>query len=582
MLYYYASIAYTIINLLLAIVIVGKSPKNLLTRFYALCVGCLILFGTGANLLSEGITDGKQGIMPLLVELLFCLIPFFFLHFAVIFLRQYDLMKSRSVVFGIYFAGLFSYVMLASGYLPELTAVGQNISSWSYIYYLTWTSIFCSIGIVILHSMSKGFAEKKVKSNYLMIGFASLLLFLPSPFTYSVSRAITASTAEWFGLTSATALIVAVYMIFRYKIMSTIYDSIKSALIVMNDIFMMTDEHFCVETATGSIQQLLGVSEKELVGKSLNDFIEPKDYLPAYGMYVRKNKMKEGRFDAEVKQEKGKKFTINFSFSPVFENERLSGFVGIGRDVTNEKLLEEKHRESQKLESVSTLAAGIATDFTSLLTVVMGYAQLIELARSDVETLSSSVDEIKKAVRKGSGLVRQISTFARRTGDNFETLQVNDVINELLLSLKETMPITITLKSMLGESLPSIQGDKGAIIQALQNLCTNSREAMMPDGGALTITTKLTFAEDLINRFESGTTKKYIGIFVKDTGRGMAQDVKGRIFEPFFTTKESSRGAGLGLAVVYGVVRSHSGHIDVESEPGKGTTFSMFLPVEGA
>ena len=382
MLYYYASIAYTVINLLMAIIVMVKSPKNLLTRFYALCIVCLITFGVGANLLSEGKGGSSTGVMALLEEFLFCLIPFFFLHFVVIFLRRYELLKSKSIVFGIYFAGLFSYFMLAMDLLPQVSAVGQSISSWSYIYYITWMSIFFSIGIVILYSMSKGFAEKKIKSNFLLIGFASLLLVLPSPFTYSLSRALTANSAEWFGLASAIALLVAVYMLFRYKIMVTVYDSIKSALIVMNDIFMMTDESFHIEAASGALTPLLGVSEKDIIGHTLNEYIEPKDYIPAYLNYVQKKKMKEGRFDAEVKDKEGKLLTINFSFSPVFENEQLSGFVGIGRDVTNEKLLEAKHREAQKLDSVSTLAAGIAQDFNNLLTVIMGYADWLILLRT--------------------------------------------------------------------------------------------------------------------------------------------------------------------------------------------------------
>ncbi len=578
MLYYYASIAYTVINLLLAIIITIKSPKNIITRFYALCVGCLITFGVGANLISAGFGVGNNGLMALLVELLFCLIPFFFLHFVVLFLRRYDLLKSKSIVFGIYFAGLFSYLMLALDFLPQLTTVGENISSWSYIYYITWASIFFSIGIVLLYSMSKGFAEKKIKSNFMLMGFASLLLILPSPFTYSISRAVTANNVEWFGIASAISLLVAVYMLFRYKIMVTVYDSIKSALIVMNDIFMMTDENLHIETASGALQPLLGFAEPEMLGKSLNDFIEPKDYIPMYLHYVHTNKMREARFDAEVKNKEGKTLTINFSFSPVFDNENLVGFVGIGRDVTNEKLLERKHREAQKLESVTTLAAGIAHDFNNLLTVIMGYARLVDLAKSDPETLTNSSEEIKKAVNKGSELVKQILTFARQTVGKFELVQVNDVVKEVSLALKETFPMTIPIKLELVDTLPMINADPLAFSQCIHNLCMNARDAMSPGGGTLTITTTKDMSESLSSRFQEMPAQRYVGIHVKDTGVGMNKDIQERIFEPFFTTKDSVTGGGLGLAVVYGVVKSHNGFLDLESVPGKGTVFHLYFP----
>ncbi len=578
MLYYYASIATTIINLLLAIIIVVKSPRNLITRFYALCIGCLITFGVGSNLISIGIGDGQNGVMSLLVEFLFCIIPFFFLHFIVLFLRRYDLLKSKRIVFGIYFAGLFSYVMLALNLLPHLLTIGESISSWSYIYYITWTSIFISIGIVIMYSLSKGFAEKKIKSNFLLIGFASLLLVLPSPFTYSISRAVTANNVEWFGITSAISLLVAVFMLFRYKIMVTVYDSIKSALVVMNDIFMMTDENLHIETATGSLQSLLGYTEKEMIGRSLNDFIEPKDYIPTYLQYVHKNKMREARFDAEMKNKEGKVLTINFSISPVFENESLAGFVGIGRDVTNEKLLEQKHREAQKLESVTTLAAGIAHDFNKLLTVIMGYARLVDLAKSDPETLTNSSEEIKKAVGKGSELVKQILTFARQTTGKFENVQVNTIVFDISSTMKEVFPSTIPIKTELKESLPLIKADPVALVECLNNLCTNARDAMSPGGGTLSISTTVEPSDSLSSRFPDVSAQQYVGVHVGDTGVGMTKEIQERIFEPFFTTKDSVTGGGLGLAVVYGVVKSHNGFLDLESVPGKGTVFHLYFP----
>ncbi|MBI5214865.1 MAG: PAS domain S-box protein [Ignavibacteriae bacterium] len=575
MLYYYVSIAYTIINLLLAGIIVVKSPKNLLNRFYAFCVGCLIVYGLGKDLLSEGVLRGD--VFVRLTEFLFCLIPFFFLHFVVIFLRRYDILKSKVVVIAIYSAGLLSYLMLATGIVSQSET--ETISSSGFIFYITWMSVFFSIGVTLLYSLVKGFAERKVQSNLLLSGFTVLLVVLPGPLTYSIAQILTVGGAEWYGITSAIALLVTVYLLFRHKIMVTVYDSIKAALVVMNDLFIMTDEQFHIEVANGSLTSTLGISESDMLGHSLIDFIEPKDYIPTYLHYVQKNKMREGRFDAEMKSKNGKIHTVNFSFSPVFENEQLVGFVGMGKDITEQKVLEQHQREAQKLDSISTLASGIAYDFTKLLSVIMGYARLIDLAKTDAETLSSSSDEIKKSVQKGSELVRQISAFARQTADNLETIQVKNTLDELSVWMKQTIPINIKTSLQVADELPVIKADKSVLLQSLQNLCLNARDAMMPNGGTLMISASVTFAEELSHRFESTTAKKYIGIYVKDTGVGMSKEVIGRIFEPFFTTKESTQAAGLGLAVVYGVVRSHGGHIDVESELGKGTTFSMFLPI---
>ena len=206
---------------------------------------------------------------------------------------------------------------------------------------------------------------------------------------------------------------------------------------------------------------------------------------------------------------------------------------------------------------------------------------MVDLAKNDPETLTNSSEEIKKAVDRGAGLVRQILTFARQTAANLEPLQVNGVIQDMVGWLKEKLPVTMKLNLELRESLPELKADRAALTQAIQNLCVNARDAMNPGGGTLTIMTTLTTAEELTPRFDEVTAQRYVGIHVKDTGIGMDKSILERIFEPFFTTKESTHGSGLGLAVVYGVVRSHNGHVDVESEPGKGTTFHIFLPVAG-
>ncbi len=236
-------------------------------------------------------------------------------------------------------------------------------------------------------------------------------------------------------------------------------------------------------------------------------------------------------------------------------------------DVTERNRLEEKLREAQKLESIGRLAGGIAHDFNNLLNVISAHAALV--ARKGQERGAENLEAIGKAVQRGSAVVRQLLTFARRSEVLFEDVDVNTVADEVARLLAETLPSSITLSTKLDPSLPRVKADANQLHQAVLNLCVNARDAM-PDGGRLEIATEGV----------AGRSGPWVAIRVSDTGLGMDEETRNRIFEPFFTTKESTRAGGLGLAVVYGIVNGHGGAIEVDSEPGKGTTLRLLLPVE--
>jgi two-component system cell cycle sensor histidine kinase/response regulator CckA len=261
------------------------------------------------------------------------------------------------------------------------------------------------------------------------------------------------------------------------------------------------------------------------------------------------------------------------------ENGRLVQKTGYLIDDTKRHRLEKELIQSQKLESLGILAGGIAHDFNNILGILMGHVSLLDRIKDNPELQRTSLDAIDTALKRGTSLVRQLLTFARKSDVEFAPLLVNDIVKELIRLLRETLPRTIEIVADLNPRLPAIVADGGQIHQVLLNLCVNARDAMHT-GGRIRIQTNLVEGSLVRQRFPVASAEKYVSIEVRDTGTGMDEATKTRIFEPFFTTKESGKGTGLGLAVVFGVVQTHKGYIDVESEIGQGSAFRVFLPVE--
>ena len=263
------------------------------------------------------------------------------------------------------------------------------------------------------------------------------------------------------------------------------------------------------------------------------------------------------------------------------EQGRLVQETGYLIDDTKRHRLENELIQSQKLESLGILAGGIAHDFNNILGILMGHISLIERIRDDPELHKTSLESIDKALKRGSALVRQLLTFARKSDVEFGPVFVNDIIKEVLRLIRETFPKTIEIATELGSEIPAIVADGSQIHQVLLNLCVNARDAM-PAGGTIRIRTRIV-EEDLVRqRFPNAPSEKFVALEVQDSGTGMDETTKTRIFEPFFTTKESGKGTGLGLAVVFGIVQTHKGYINVESALGAGSTFRIYLPAETA
>jgi two-component system, cell cycle sensor histidine kinase and response regulator CckA len=246
------------------------------------------------------------------------------------------------------------------------------------------------------------------------------------------------------------------------------------------------------------------------------------------------------------------------------------------RDMQEQRRLEEQLRQAQKMEGIGTLAGGIAHDFNNILNIIKGYASLIEQHPSADEKISESVSVIDESIERGASVVRQLLTLARKTESSLVSVDVNDIVSPFANLLKQTFPKTIDVSLELRPKLPAVMADPNQITQALLNLSVNARDAM-PNGGKLKLRTKV---------LDGGQAQKtvprasfYVCIEVADTGTGIEDSIRNRIFEPFFTTKGVGEGTGLGLAMVYGIVKNHNGFVNVESESKRGTIFRLYIPV---
>jgi PAS domain S-box-containing protein len=247
-------------------------------------------------------------------------------------------------------------------------------------------------------------------------------------------------------------------------------------------------------------------------------------------------------------------------------------------DVTEQRKLQNQFLQSQKIQSIGTLAGGIAHDFNNILGIILIYASILERGITDKEKIVESSGAISKAVERGAALVRQILTFARQADVTFQPLRVPDLVNEITSMLKETFPKVIEINVKYEKGMPFINADHSQMHQALLNLCVNARDAM-PNGGILSIDVKTVEQKFVRERFPEASNERFVCIAVSDTGTGIDAKIKNLIFDPFFTTKEKGKGTGLGLSVVYGVMQTHHGFVAMESEVGKGTMFLLYLPI---
>jgi PAS domain S-box-containing protein len=279
------------------------------------------------------------------------------------------------------------------------------------------------------------------------------------------------------------------------------------------------------------------------------------------------------------KHKSGRSFTIRCSAHVIKDSngnvEFLEGFV---EDISERKALEQQLRQGQKMEAIGRLAGGIAHDFNNLLGVIIGYGDLLLEQVGADSPLRNPAEQIKRAADRASALTRQLLAFSRQQVLEMKVLNLNAVVADMGIMLQRLLGEDIHLETSLEPALGQVKADEGQIEQVIMNLAVNARDAM-PGGGRLLIETRnVSFQEDSVLLQPPMLPGEYVMILVKDTGMGMDALTQAHIFEPFFTTKAQGKGTGLGLATVYGFVKQSGGYVWVNSEPGVGSTFTIYLP----
>ena len=288
---------------------------------------------------------------------------------------------------------------------------------------------------------------------------------------------------------------------------------------------------------------------------------------------------KQGFNEYQVRTREGKIIPILVRTAPIFEQERLIGARGIIIDITEIRNLEQQLLQAQKMEAIGTLAGGIAHDFNNILAAIMGHIELLQIETRNSPAVSARLQRILQAAHRARNLIQQILTFSRRGEQVRQPVQLKQIILEVADLIRSSLPATVEVRLKL-DSDARVLADSSQIHQMIMNLCTNAYQAMGSAGGILGLELRDTTLPDPA-KIPTGEeqTRQYIELNVSDTGCGISGDHLERIFDPYFTTKESGSGSGLGLAVVYGIIREHDGFIKVESHPNRGTTFRVYLPI---
>lgn len=332
--------------------------------------------------------------------------------------------------------------------------------------------------------------------------------------------------------------------------------------------------------ASDSTERVLGYSAKQFTTFRLTELIHPEDFDGASLLWRQALDHPGTNVEAQyrARHADGGWRWIEATFCDLSETPGVRALVVNYRDVSERKALEQQLLQSQKMEAMGRLAGGIAHDFNNLLTVITGYSDIALLRLNQPDNLRKPLEEIKRAGERAAGLTRQLLAFSRQQALAPQVVNLNHLVENMEQMLRPLIGEAISVSLRLGTAHPMVRADPAQIEQMLLNLAVNARDAM-PNGGALTLTTGQVEIPPGGVGAGQPAPGRYVLLCVEDTGMGMPAEVQSRIFEPFFTTKERGKGTGLGLAMVYGIMRQSGGSVEVKSEPGKGSQFFLYFPL---
>ena len=354
-----------------------------------------------------------------------------------------------------------------------------------------------------------------------------------------------------------------------------------AALTAAANAVVITDREGRIEWVNPAFAALTGFSAEEVLGKNPRDMVKSGKHDQAFyaDLWNAILAGKVWRGELVNRRKDGSLYTEEMTITPVpDESGRVGHFVAVKSDVTERRRLEEQLRGAQRMDAIGRLAGGIAHDVNNALAVILGLAERALRRLEPLGPLHHDLAEIVRTVERSASLTRQLLAFARRQIVAPRVLGPNEAIASLMNMLSRLIGEDIDLRIVAGEGLWNVQIDPSQMDQVLVNLATNARDAI-PDVGTITVRTSNATVDEERSRSRIGLAPgEYVLLTVSDTGAGMDEATRERVFEPFFTTKPEGRGTGLGLATVYGIVKQNRGFIDVHSEPGRGTTFEVYLP----
>ena len=341
--------------------------------------------------------------------------------------------------------------------------------------------------------------------------------------------------------------------------------------------FIITDTRGIIQYVNPAFEKITGYGQEEVIGRHsriLKSHKHDKSFYRQMWDTVDKHGVWKGRFINKKKD--GAFYEVEATISPVRNaSGKVINYVAVHRDITQEVKLEAQLRQAQKMEAIGTLAGGIAHDFNNILTPILINAEMALLDTAEGTPEWEQWSQIMQGAKRAKDLVRQLLAFSRHKEKDFRPMELVPVIKEAMQFIRFSVPATIEIRQQVTASDCVILGDPTRIHQVLVNLCVNAAHAMIQTGGLLEVTLSDVVLEAQYSEMSAGS---YLKLTVTDTGHGILPDIKDKIFDPFFTTKKPGQGTGLGLSVVHGIVKSHKGFIEVQSELHKGSCFNVFFP----
>jgi len=350
----------------------------------------------------------------------------------------------------------------------------------------------------------------------------------------------------------------------------------------ITDQMVLVDRDFIIQAVNSAYIENVGMKRRDVIGSHFKlisgeeDFNE--NYLSYFEACLAGTSVKSERL--VLGEGKKAKYMV-ITYYPILEQDGfVSGVMIHQRDLTEQKKLEAMLQQSQKMEAIGTLAGGIAHDFNNIIGGIIGYAEMIEMFDANASPkVASRIEHVLKGAYRAKDLVEQILTFSRNADVKKKPLNLGNLVKDTMQFLRASIPSTI--KIVKQENIPTafVWADETSIHQILMNLCTNAAHAMQEDGGELVVSLAVEQIDnESAKRIHLGVLGSYVKLSIRDSGVGIDSARIERIFEPFYTTKKTGEGTGMGLAMVHGIIKNLRGAITVESTPGTGTTFHVYLP----